>query len=111
MRARLPTPHVREYVESITSIFQERLRAVYLKLTFSVKCFKIPLKDGSAEQRTISAQDFSVNQSEAGFGNLFSRATPPVSRNRHSCSSILPLQLKENDMLQRFFLGPISKCP
>lgn len=66
------------------------------KLTCSVKCCKIPLKAGNAEHRTISAQDLSVNQPEAGFGNLFSSATPPVSKNRHSCSSILPLRKQRN---------------
>lgn len=73
---------------------QEQNSTQLPKLTCSVKCFKIPLNDGNAEQRTISAQDLSVNQSEAGFGNLFSSATPPVSKNRHSCSSILPLRKK-----------------
>ena len=69
------------------------------KLTCSVKWFKIPWNDGSPEQRTISAQDLSVNQPEAGFGNLFSRATPPVNRNRHSCSSILPLEKMKQQYL------------
>ena len=32
-----------------------------------------------------------MSQSAAGFGNLFPRATPPVNRKCHSCSSIFPL--------------------
>ena len=76
----------------LKTLFLKKFTITRLRLTCSVKCFKIPLNEGRAEQRTISAQDLSVSQSEAGFGNLFSRATPPVSKNRHSCSSILPLE-------------------
>lgn len=64
-----------------------------------MKCLRIPWNDGSAEHRTISAQDLSVNQSDAGFGNLFSRATPPVNKKRHSCSSILPLKIQPTNKI------------
>lgn len=51
-----------------------------------------PLKAGISEQRTISAQDLSDSQVGAGFGKGFSKATPPVSKNRHSWSSSSPLK-------------------
>lgn len=50
-----------------------------------------PLKAGSSEQRTISAQDLSDSHSWAGLGKGLPRVTPPVRRNRHSLSSIFPL--------------------
>lgn len=61
------------------------------KLTLLWKCSMKPWNAGKSQQRTISAHDLSVSQSVAGLGKGFSKATPPVSRNRHSRSSILPL--------------------
>ena len=52
-----------------------------------------PLKAGSCEARTISLQDLSLSQAEAGLGYGFSSATPPVSKNLHSWSSTSPLQV------------------
>jgi hypothetical protein len=37
--------------------------------------------------RTISPHDFSGSHKEAGLGNGFSKATPPVNKNLHSLSS------------------------
>ena len=60
-----------------------------------------PSKAGSCEQRTISAHDLSVSQLEAGLGKGFSRATPPVSRNRHSWSLTSPLNTGRNMSVSR----------
>ena len=63
-----------------------------------------PLKAGSSEQRTISAQDLSDNHSWAGFGKGFSRVIPPVRRKRHSLSSIFPLWTGRISMLDIILL-------
>jgi hypothetical protein len=61
--------------------------------TFSLNSSINPLNAGRSEHLTISDHDFSDNQAGAGFGKGFSKATPPVSKNRHSKSSIVPLKI------------------
>lgn len=52
-----------------------------------------PLILGRSDALTISPQDFSLSQWGNGLEWGFSSATPPVNRNRHTCSSTSPLQL------------------
>ena len=61
-------------------------------LTFLRKCSMNPLKGGRSEALTISPHDLSGSQSAAGLGKGFSKATPPVSKNRQSRSLISPLE-------------------
>lgn len=51
-----------------------------------------PLNAGRSEHLTISAHDLSLSHSAAGLRYGLSKATPPVSKNLHSLSSILPLK-------------------
>jgi len=51
-----------------------------------------PAKAGRSEHLTISDHDLSDSHIAAGLRNGFSKATPPVSKNLHSMSSIVPLK-------------------
>ena len=62
------------------------------QLTLSLNACIKPLNAGRSEHLTISAHDLSLSHSGAGFKYGLSNATPPVSKNRHSLSSIVPLQ-------------------
>ena len=51
-----------------------------------------PFIFGSSEALTTSPHDFSLSQWGKGLGWGFSKATPPVRRNLHTCSSTSPLK-------------------
>ncbi len=73
-----------------------------------------PLRLVRLEARTISDHDLSVSHSGAGFGCGFSRATPPVSRKRHTASSIEPLQHEQTHASSRLKLegvGAVAHLP
>ena len=94
----------------------KKLHKLYLLMfhTFLRKWSMKPLNAERSEHLTISAHDLSLSQCEAGFGNGFSRATPPVSKNLHSWSSICPLEyfgkkiIDINFILNKSLLLPLT---
>lgn len=80
----------------ISSVYLGNKKHIQKKALKIIKMFHLrlnkPLRDVRLEALTHSPQAFSVSHSGAGLGWGFSRATPPVSRKRHTSSSTRPLQ-------------------